>query len=69
MSWETLKAITRKTIPMTFDERVKRLNWLIRGWTNDFQLSIIQQNIGQLNNSVSYNISMLEYYQQIRLSS
>ncbi len=68
MSWETLKAITRKTIPMTFDERIKRLNWLIRGWTNDFQLSIIQQNIGQLNNSVSYNISMLEYYQQIRLS-
>lgn len=26
-----LKALTRKTIPMTFDERMQRLNWLKRG--------------------------------------
>ncbi|MBK9023568.1 MAG: hypothetical protein IPL69_06275 [Saprospiraceae bacterium] len=40
--WETLKeklkAITRKAIPMNFDERIERLNWLIRGWTNNFNL-------------------------------
>ena len=41
--WEKLKAqlkaLTRKTIPMSFDERIKRLNWLIRGWTKTFKLA------------------------------
>ena len=45
----SLKAITRKTIPMTFDERIDRLNWLIRGWTNYFKLSSIQGKLKKVD--------------------
>jgi RNA-directed DNA polymerase len=44
--WETfkqkLKYLTRKTNPMSFDERIKRINWKIRGWINYFKLASIQ---------------------------
>ena len=51
--WETLKeklkAITRKTIPMTFDERIERLNWLIRGWTNYFKLASLHGKLKKVD--------------------
>jgi RNA-directed DNA polymerase len=40
-SWQELKykikQITRKTIPVSFDERIERLNLLMRGWLNYFR--------------------------------
>ncbi len=40
-SWQRLKVkikkITRKTTPITFDERIKQLNYLMRGWVNYFK--------------------------------
>lgn len=37
-SWKSLKqklkTITRKTIPMSFDERIEKLNKVQRGWVN-----------------------------------
>ena len=51
--WEKLKAelkaITRKTIPMTFDERIQRLNWLIRGWLNYFKHAAIHGKLKELD--------------------
>lgn len=51
--WESLKAslkaITRKTIPMSFDERIRRLNWLIRGWINYFKHASIQGKLKKLD--------------------
>jgi group II intron reverse transcriptase/maturase len=51
--WVSLKAeikrITRKTIPMTFDERVQRLNWLIRGWVNYFKHASIHGKLKRLD--------------------
>lgn len=44
-----LKAFTRKTIPMAFDERIQRLNWLIRGWTNYFKLASIHSKLKKLD--------------------
>jgi len=32
-----IKEITRKTIPASFDERIERLNLLMRGWLNYFK--------------------------------
>ncbi len=44
-SWKAfkrkLRELTRKTIPMSFDQRVQRLNRLIRGWLNYFKLANI----------------------------
>jgi group II intron reverse transcriptase/maturase len=46
---QKLKYLTRKTIPMSFDERIKRLNWLIRGWVNYFKLGSIQVKLKKLD--------------------
>jgi len=62
--WEKLKAelkaITRKTIPMTFDERIQRLNWLIRGWLNYFKHASIHGKLktldGWIRNRLRYCI-------------
>ena len=34
---EKIKVITRKTSPILFQERIKRLNYLMRGWLNYFK--------------------------------
>ena len=51
--WESfkqkLKAITKKTIPASFDERITRLNQLARGWINYFKLASIQQKLKKLD--------------------
>ena len=51
--WKALKAklkyLTKKTIPLTFDERIKRLNWLIRGWVNYFKQANIQGKLKKLD--------------------
>lgn len=43
-----LKQLTKKTIPMSFDERIQRINWLIRGWINYFKLASIQAKLKKL---------------------
>ena len=43
-----LKQLTKKTIPMGFDERIQRINWLIRGWINYFKLASIQTKLKKL---------------------
>lgn len=37
-----LKYLTKKTIPASFEERITRINQLIRGWINYFKLASIQ---------------------------
>lgn len=34
---EKIKLITKKTLPISFVERIERLNWLMRGWVNYFK--------------------------------
>jgi RNA-directed DNA polymerase len=43
-----LKYLTKKTIPMSFDERITRINQLIRGWINYFKLASIQGKLKKL---------------------
>ena len=51
--WESFKAqlkeLTRKTTPMSFDKRIERLNWLIRGWINYFKLASIHAKVKALD--------------------
>ncbi|WP_429409809.1 group II intron reverse transcriptase/maturase [Roseimarinus sediminis] len=42
---QKLKMITRKTTPMSFDERIERLNLVIRGWVNYFKPASITHTI------------------------
>ena len=52
-SWEQLKlklkAITRKTTPMSFDERVAKLNAVQRGWVNAFRMASIHGKLKELD--------------------
>ena len=55
-----LKEITRKTSPMSFDERIEKLNQVIRGWVNYFKFASINQKLteidGWLRNRLRYCI-------------
>ena len=62
--WKQLKAKlkkeTRKTTPMTFDERVRKIKGIQRGWINIFRLDNIQGKLieldGWLRNRLRYCI-------------
>ena len=57
---DKLKEITRKTNPMRFDERIEKLNSVIRGWMEYFKYASIQQKLiridGWLRNRLRYCI-------------
>lgn len=52
-SWKSLKqklkTITRKTTPMSFDERIEKLNEVQRGWVNAFRMASIQNKLAELD--------------------
>lgn len=43
---QRLKSLTRKTSPMTFDERIRKLNEVQRGWLNYFRLASLVGKLG-----------------------
>jgi len=44
-----LKTITRKTTPMSFDERILKLNQIQRGWVNHYRMASIQLKLEKLD--------------------
>jgi len=44
-----LKEVTRKTTPMTFDERIQKIKEIHRGWINNFRLANIQEKLKELD--------------------
>jgi hypothetical protein len=46
---QKLKTITRKTTPMSFDERIGKLNEIQRGWVNAFRMASIQNKLNELD--------------------
>jgi len=57
---QKLKTITRKTTPMSFNERIQRLNAVIRGWVNNYRMASIYTKLleldGWLRNRLRYCI-------------
>lgn len=51
--WETLKrelkGVTKKTTPSTFEERIKKLKEIQRGWINYFRMASIQSKLKELD--------------------
>jgi RNA-directed DNA polymerase len=52
-SWNNLKRklkqITKKTLPYSFEERIRKLKEVYRGWLNNFRLASIQLKIKKLD--------------------
>ncbi|MBU4154360.1 MAG: group II intron reverse transcriptase/maturase [Proteobacteria bacterium] len=46
---QKLKTITRKTTPMSFDERIQKLNEVQRGWVNNFRMASIYGKLKELD--------------------
>ena len=46
---QKLKIITKKTTPMSFDERIRKLNEVQRGWVNNFRMASIQNKLNELD--------------------
>jgi len=53
---QKLKAITRKTTPMSFDERIRKLNEVQRGWVNNYRMANIQTKLGKLDSWLRYRL-------------
>lgn len=49
---QKLKTVTRKTTPMSFDERIQRLNEIQRGWVNHYRMASIQQKLQEADSWV-----------------
>jgi RNA-directed DNA polymerase len=54
--WESLKrelkVVTKKTTPSTFDERIKKLKEIHRGWINYFRMASMQSKLKELDSWV-----------------
>jgi len=46
---QKLKVITRKTTPMSLDERIQKLNEIQRGWVNAFRMASIQNKLNEVD--------------------
>jgi RNA-directed DNA polymerase len=46
---QKLKILTRKTTPMSFDERIQKLKEVQRGWVNAFRMASIQNKLKELD--------------------
>jgi hypothetical protein len=54
---------------MVSDERIQRLNWLIRGWVNYFKLASMQVKLRKLDEWLKKRgyISLVDYYKLQRI--
>jgi RNA-directed DNA polymerase len=46
---QKLKTITRKTTPMSFDQRIQKINEVQRGWVNNFRMASIHGKLNELD--------------------
>jgi group II intron reverse transcriptase/maturase len=44
-----LKKLTKRSWSVSMDERIKRLNWVIRGWINYFRIGKMKQNMMRID--------------------
>lgn len=45
----TLKRLTKRSWSISMDERIKRLNWVIRGWINYFRIGKMKTNMMRID--------------------
>lgn len=66
-SWNTLKrklkAVTKKTVPKTFDERVKQLKEVGRGWLNYFRMGSLAGKLTEIDSWVRNRLRRCIWHQ------
>ena len=56
---QKLKTITRKTTPMSFDERIEKLGEVQRGWVNAFRMASIHGKLKELDGWLRNRLCLL----------
>ena len=44
-----LKKLTKRSWSISMDERIRRLNWVIRGWINYFRIGMMKRNLMRID--------------------
>jgi len=58
-----LKRLTKRSWSISMDERIKRLNWVIRGWINYFRIGKMKQNMMRIDGHVRTRIRIVIWKQ------
>lgn len=59
----TLKRLTRRSWSISMDDRIKRLNWVIRGWINYFRIGKMKQNMVRIDKHLRTRIRIVIWKQ------
>ncbi len=60
---QKLKQVTRKTTPMSFDERIQKLNQIQRGWVNNYRMASIQLKLEKLDSWIRSRLRYCIWHQ------
>jgi RNA-directed DNA polymerase len=60
---QKLKKVTRKTTPMSFEERIQKLNQIQRGWVNNYRMASIQLKLEKLDGWVRNRLRYCIWHQ------
>lgn len=58
-----LKRLTKRSWSISMDERIKRLNWVIRGWINYFRIGKMKQNMMRIDGRLRTRIRIVIWKQ------
>jgi len=58
-----LKRLTKRSWSISVDERIKRLNWVIRGWINYFRIGKMKQNMIRIDGHLRTRIRIVIWKQ------
>ena len=64
---QKLKTITRKTTPMSFDERIQKLNEVQRGWVNNFRMASIHGKLNEIDGWIRNRLRYCIWHQWKKL--
>ena len=59
----TLKRLTKRSWSISMDERIKRLNWAIRGWVNYFRIGKMKQNMMRIDGHLRTRVRIVIWKQ------
>lgn len=58
-----LKKLTKRSWPISMDERIQRLNWVIRGWINYYRIGKMKKNLIRIDGHLRTRIRIVIWKQ------
>lgn len=58
-----LKKLTKRSLSISMDERIRRLNWVIRGWINYYRIGKMKQNLNRIDGHLRTRLRIIIWKQ------